>query len=129
MDLILEKIGASNVIVESVQRLGKPPTANTSGGDPRSRALKVKLSRSKDQKQVLDKAKMLKESGGSFAKIFIKRDMNPQVRKELNRIRQAERAEKEKPENTGRTVLYDPDLRTLSVDNVVVDRFKPVFFH
>ena len=128
MDLILEKIGAPDVIIESVQRLGKPPTGTSGVGEPRSRALKVKLSRAMDQKQVLDKAKKLKEAGDTFAKIFIKRDMHPQVRREMNRIRQAEKAEKDKAENTGRTVFYDPDLRTLSVDNVIIDRFKPVFF-
>ena len=114
--------------MESVQRLGKPPPPVAGGAQPRSRALKIVLARAKDQKQVLDKAKKLKEAGDMFAKVFVKRDMHTLVRKEINRLRQAEKAEKEKPENISRTVVYDQNMRTLSVDNVIIDRFQPMFF-
>ena len=46
----------------------------------------------------------------------------------FNRMREVEKAEKEKPENRGRDVRYDPVKRTLSVNGVVIDQFKPQFF-
>ena len=60
--------------------------------------------------------------------MFILKDAHPLVRRELNRIRAVERAEKQKPENQGRQVEYNGESRCLYVDGVVVDRFKPAFF-
>ena len=54
--------------------------------------------------------------------------MHPGVRREFNRLRLSEKTEKDKPENEGRTVEYDHATRTVTVDGVVVDRFRSSFF-
>ena len=77
---------------------------------------------------MLNHAKDLKNAGNGFTKIFIKKDIHPIVRKELNRMKSAEYNEKRKPENVARTVKYDPETRCLSVDGIVVDRFRMCFF-
>ena len=55
--------------------------------------------------------------------------MHPGVRRELNRLRQAEKSARDDADNIGRNIEYDPAARTLSVDGVIVDRFNPSFFH
>ena len=64
-----------------------------------------------------------------FKKIFIKKDMHPGVRREFNRLRESEKAQRESPDNNGRTIVYDRESRTIAVDGVVVDRFRSLFFH
>ena len=55
-------------------------------------------------------------------------NLHPGIRKEIGRMRAAEKREKEKPENSVREVKYDRTTRTLTVDGEVVDRFCPTFF-
>ena len=50
------------------------------------------------------------------------------VRKELNLIRKVEKEEKGKPENQGHSVRYDHESRCVFVDDILIDRFKPMFF-
>ena len=127
VNCILAKIGAASEIDECT-RLGKVRSGNEGQRGPPKRALKVTLVNPESQKEILEKAKALKEEGGLFERVFIKRDMHPMVRREFNRMREVEKAEKEKPENRGRDVRYDPVKRTLSVNGVVIDQFKPQFF-
>ena len=120
--LILGKIGVTNLGIASVTRLGREATGN------RPRPIKVQLQEPSTRKNILEKAKQLKPLGGDFAKIYIKKDIHPLVRKELNRLRAVEKQEKDKPENMGRTVQYDHKQRCVLVDGTIVDRFKPAFF-
>ena len=73
-------------------------------------------------------SKKLKDYLEPYNKIFVKKDMHPGVRWEFNRLRLSEKTEIDKPENEGRTVEYDHTTRTVTVDGVVVDRFRSSFF-
>ena len=50
------------------------------------------------------------------------------MRKELSRLREVAKKEKEKPENAGKTVMYDHNSRRVLVNHVVVDHFHANFF-
>ena len=80
------------------------------------------------RKSILNDAKKLKDAGDEFKKIFIKKDVHPCIRKELYRLREAERRESEKAENAGKEVKYDHANRTLSVNGTIIDRYMPIFF-
>ena len=117
---ILKEIGKQDIPVKSVIRLGKPGN--------RARLMKVSLVNANQRKDILEAAKSLKNAGDTFKNIYIRKDVHPMVQKEFHRLRQVERAEKEKPENVGRNVRYDPANRSVLVDDKVVDQFKPQFF-
>ena len=123
--MIFKKIGLDiNTEAVEVIRLGRKQTGPTA----RPRAVKVITSNPQQRKQVLDHSKNLKEAGNAFKKIYIKKDIHPVVRKELNRLKSLEYEEKQKPENTGRTVKYDHVQRCVTVDDIVIDRFNMAFF-
>ena len=76
----------------------------------------------------MENSKKFKTVGDAFAKIYVKKDIHPFAKKELNHIRTGERDEKKKPENLSQKVIYDNDSRTVSVDGVVIERFKLTIF-
>ena len=90
--------------------------------------MKVSLADPRKQKPVVENARKLKDMPDPFKKVFIKKDMHPGVRREFNRLRESEKTQREKPENHGRNVEYDRAARTISVDGVIVDRFRSAFF-
>ena len=118
---ILQKIRKSDVTITSMSRLGRKDDNN-----PRNRPIKVVFAEVNETQAVLSSAKNLK--GGSYNDVRIKRDVHPAIRKEMGRLYQAERDEKEKPENQGRNVHFDSKKRILTIDGAVIDRFKPSFF-
>ena len=54
--------------------------------------------------------------------------MHPKVRAEYSRLKNVETSERDKPENQGRTVKYDPKAKSVTVDGKVIDSFKIRFF-
>ena len=70
----------------------------------------------------------LKTAGDNVKTIFIKKDVHPRVRKEWQRLRDVERAEKEKPENVGCVIRLDPRERKVYKDREVIDSWSPLFF-
>ena len=62
-----------------------------------------------------------------FKNIYIKKDIHPAIRIELGRLRKRAYDEKEKPENVGATIAYDPKNRVVTRNGVVIDRFYPSF--
>ena len=74
---------------------------------------------------VLEKTKELKDAGEVYKKIYIKKDVHPAVRKEWNRLREAEKLEKEKPVNSGVEIRLDTRERKLYRDGVVIDSWTP----
>ena len=96
--------------------------------DQRSQLLLVTLQDKSMCGRILDRAKNLKTSGNLFRKIFIKRDVHPAVRKEWERLRNAERIEKERPENIGCMIRFDTHERKLYRDDTVVDSWSPQGF-
>ena len=126
---IFTKIGQGSTGVSNVERLGQKQTAATArDGRIPIRAVKVSLEEAVSQKLLVTNSKKLKDYLEPYNKIFVKKDMHPGVRREFNRLRLSEKTEKEKPENEGRTVEYDHTTRTVTVDGVVVDRFRSSFF-
>ena len=92
VSLVLKKIkqDTKETVVEA-KRLGKKHT----GENSRPRPIKVITSTPQERNGVLNHAKDLKNAGNGFAKIFIKKDIHPIVRKELNRMKSAEYNEKQ----------------------------------
>lgn len=125
---VLAKLGCEEISITSCVRLGQPQTSTLPTDRPFTRALKISVSSPIEQRKILENTKKLKAAGEPYDKIYVKKDMHPGVRREFNRLREVEKAERAKPENIGRTVEYDQALRTLSVDGVVIDQFKPSFF-
>ena len=122
--LVLKKIGQENIAPVSVTRLGE----RRPGLHTRNRPVKVVLHSPGIRKGILSAAARLKQSGPDFARVYIKKDTHPALRKEYDRMRRSEREERNKPENQGKEVRYDRDTRCITVDGIVVDRFKPTFF-
>ena len=91
----------------------------------RKRPILVRVRTRVDRDSVLSKAKDLKEAGETFKTIYIKKDVHPAVRKEWARLREAEKLEKEKPENQGITIPLDTRERKLYKDDVVIDSWTP----
>ena len=90
VDIILRKIvHKADVKVKDVIRLGKPH--NTSDALPRP--LKIVTASPTERKSALDDTKKLKDAGEIFKKIYVNKDIHTVVKKELNRIRKAEREE------------------------------------
>ena len=104
-----------------IRRLGKV-------NDRRNRPILVTLSNQLQRNLILEKAKNLKKCEGHLARIFIKKDLHPAVRKEMARLREREREEKNKPENAGTNIRYDWRNRVLLRDDVIIDRYAVNFF-
>ena len=91
----------------------------------RKRPILVRVRTRGDRDSVLSKAKDLKGAGDTFKTIYIKKDVHPAVRKEWARLSEAEKLEKEKPENQGVTIRLDTRERKLYKDDVVIDSWTP----
>ena len=76
---------------------------------------------------IIEHARNLKRAGDSYLHVFIKKDIHPIVRKEIGRLRKREKDENNKAKSTGHTIKYDPKMRVLLRDNIVIDRFKSTF--
>ena len=77
--------------------------------------------------RILANAKNLKTAGEKFSRIYVKKDVHPGVRKEWQRLREAEAKEKERPENAGCDIRLDTRQRKLYHDGEVIDTWNPQF--
>ena len=77
---------------------------------------------------MLDNANKLKTSGVMYSKIFIKKDTHPSIRAEWKRLRDAEKTEKERPENVGCNIHLNTRERHLYKDGEVIDRWNLMGF-
>ena len=93
-----------------------------------SRPILVVVENQQRRQAILDKAKNLKGAEPLFSHIYIKKDIHPAVRKELVRLRKREKEERERPENQGTNIKFDPEQRVLLRDGVIIDRYAPSFF-
>ena len=59
-----------------------------------------------------------------YRKVFLKRDQHPDVRNEEKRLYEVFKAEKKKPVNADKDVVFDRKTRVVTVNNEEVDRFK-----
>jgi hypothetical protein len=87
------------VKVSGVERLGQDNSNDR-------RPLKVVLRDPKSRATVLEKAKNLKQSTYQFQKIYIKKDLNPSIRREMARLRDVTKRKKEKPENMAKKCFW-----------------------
>lgn len=110
-------------IVESIKRLGRDGT----GG--RKRPILVTLPSRSARDKLLSKSNRLKEAGGPYGRIYVKKDVHPSIRNEWKRLRDVETAEKARPENVGCVVRLDTRERKVYRDNVVIDSWNsaPLF--
>ena len=110
--------------IATLQRLGKVQPGPT----PRPRPIKVELKYANERQNILRDTNKLKLAGEMMKKMYVKRDTHPGITRELKRLKDVEKREKEKPENQGKTVQYDWKQRCVMVDNVIVDKYQPTFF-
>lgn len=96
--------------------------------DNRKRPILLSLASKEVRDKILEKASKLKELGEVYSKIYIKRDVHPSVRNEWKRLRDAERSEKERPENVGCVIRLDTRERKLYRDGIVIDSWNQQFF-
>jgi len=112
---------ADNSIIEC-KRLGK----RNPEGSTRSRPILVELSNINTKYEILHKAPRLKTADEKFKRVFVKPDLHPNVRKEIDRLKKVAKAEKEKAENVHKHVIYDHKQRKVMVGDTAVDSFQPV---
>ena len=112
-------IGSSTTVTSS-RRLGRESN--------RRRPILITVASRNDRDAVLEVAKRLKEAGDIYKRIFIKKDTHPAVREEWKRLKEAEKREKEKPENIGCNIYIDYKARQLYRDGVVIDKFNLMGF-
>ena len=121
----LGKIWSEAGIAEDIQgyrRLG------TIGEGRRCRAILLTVNNREARDRVLAKAPQLKQGDKSCEKIFIKKDVHPSIRNEWKRLRDAEKVEKERPENVGCEIRLDTRERKLYKDGVVIDSWSQLSF-
>lgn len=88
----------------------------------------VTLGNKVSREKTLEKTKLLKEVGGDFSTIYIKKDLHPSVRKEWKRLHDAEKRENETPENVGCNIHFNTRERKLFREGVTIDSWNPYFF-
>ena len=122
---VFKLIGQEGVHIASMTRLGKPPP--NMGSRTRSRPIKLTLQAQAQRRNILQASRTLNSAAEPFSRIYMKRDMHPDLSKEFRRLRDVERTERANPENEGRTVRYDHTTRTVMVDDQIIDRFQAPF--
>ena len=122
LDYVFTTIDSDPACIDSIQRLGEVKPQAT-----RPRPLKVTLKNKRDRRPVIENAKKLKNNT-SISSVYIKKDIHPAFRKEMWRLYEAEKRERDRPENMGKTVIFDREERVLMVDDVIIDRYNPQLF-
>lgn len=92
------------------------------GGERREEITNTTESTQSDS-MTTDNSENLDEPGATMARICLKKDTSPVIRKEQVRLRMREKKEKEKPCNAASNISYDWKNRVLLRDGVVIDRF------
>ena len=92
----------------------------------RSRPLKVTLEKRSMRNMILKNSKNLKDQpeGSPLRKVFLKRDQHPGIQNEEKRLYEVFKAEKNKPENADKDVVFDRRTRVVKVNDEEGDRFK-----
>ena len=121
----LDKIWTTMVtdaIRVSHRRLGK-------SAEGKKRPILVVVRSKEVRDKVLENAKKLKDAGNMYDRVYVKKDQHPEVRKEWNRLRDAERNEKGRPENQHVTIRLDTRERKLYRNDIVIDSWNPHPFY
>lgn len=126
IDHILRKIGHPDIEITSIQRLGNV----RNDVDPqraRPRPIKLTLKLSTKRREILLAARNLHGLPTPLSRVYIKKDTHPGISREYKRLRDVEKKERDKPENQGREVKYDHATRSVRVDDMIIDTFRPSF--
>lgn len=121
LERVWEKVGVAGVECQH-RRLGVE-----ADGRRRNRPLLLIVRDKEMRSRILANAKNLKTAGEKYARIYVKKDVHPGVRKEWQRLREAEAKEKERPENAGFDIRLDSRQRKLYRDGEVIDTWNPQF--
>ena len=121
---IVDAIGIrrEEVTVDFVERLGE---VNEEQAD-RIRPLKITFGHRSMRTKVLKKSNKLKDQpeGSAYRKVYLKKDQHPDVRLEEKRLYEVFKAERDKPENVGKEVVFNRRTRIVTVNREEIDRFK-----
>ena len=119
---IWEKIGETCTRI-SHKRLGKEDPDKIRQG--KVRPILIVVDSKETRESVLEKAKVLRDKGENYKRIYIKKDIHPEVRKEWDRLRAAETREKADPNNAGASIRLDTRERKLYRNDDVIDSWTP----
>ena len=121
---IVDTIGVqrNEVQIEYVERLGQ----RNEGQGQRNRPLKITFGHSSMRNKVLKNSYKLKDQpeGSVYKKVFLKKDQHPDVRLEEKRLYEVFKAERNKPENGDKEVVFNRKTRVVTVNGEEIDRFK-----
>ncbi|MPC45983.1 hypothetical protein E2C01_039689 [Portunus trituberculatus] len=122
---LLEVTNKLHTLVTEVAELRKAVVAPDSGINKKISELQTQVGgygtvdNKEARDRILEKAKQLKQDGREYEKIFIKKDAHLSIRKEWKRLHDAERSEKNQPENVGCVIHLDRKERKLYKHGVV----------
>lgn len=125
---VWSKIGVTNTTSTYKRLGGGGQAAGGRAAGNRRRPILVTVKDKEQRSKILENANRLKTSGDIYNKIYIKKDVHPSVRAEWRRLREAEAAERERPENAGCVIQLDTRQRKLFRDGVVIDTWNSQFF-
>ena len=110
------------VKIETMERLGQIDLEQFN----RTRPLKVTLEQNTMRNNIQKNSKNLKDQpeGSQYKKVFLKRDQHPDIGKEEKRLYEVFKAEKKKPENADKEVVFNRKSHDVSINNEEIDRFK-----
>lgn len=127
---IWEKVSVTTE-VRDIRRLGRinnnesNNSGNTGDGSRlRRRPLLVTVANRYERDRILENANKFKASGEMYSRIYIKKDVHPSIREEWKRLRDAEKTEKERPENVGCNIYLNVRERQLYKDGEVIDKWN-----
>ena len=88
--------------------------------------MKVTLETRDMRDRILRNPSKLKNQGehDPFKRVFLKRDVHPDIRKEEKRLYDVFKIERDKPQNAHLDVTFDRKKRVVTVNGEEIDRFK-----
>ena len=124
---ILQTLQVSNEVeINQVKRLGKIRETEGDENTVHKRPLLVEVNTREMRFSVLKNSRKLKDSPeDSWMKsVFIKADEHPEIRKEMKRLNDVFKQERDKPENTGIEIRFDRKARKVTRNGETIDSFR-----
>ena len=117
-----------SVDIKTIKRLGRLKDRDENDDDERQqkRPLLVTVDNEEMRDHALLNAKKLKDvaEGEPHHKVFIKKDEHPAHRREMKRLYDAWKTEKEKPDNVGKEVIFDRRKKEIRCNGKVFDQYQ-----
>ena len=111
-----------DIEIEYAERLGQ----RNDDQDHRTRPLKVTFGHSSMRNKILRNSSKLKDQpeGSVYKKVFLKKDQHPYIRQGEKRQYDVFKAERNKPENADKEIVFNLRTRIVNINNEEIDRFK-----